>query len=118
MSATTCKRMVDRGSWNRPRRTCGRALNTDEQREAKFCGPHLAGQKRSKTIEMARAERGAAEHLEVEAVWGAADRFRALLPDDLHGEVWAAGDEIRMRRPVAERLLGLLEADEPEEGSQ
>ncbi|ONH58368.1 hypothetical protein CcI49_23215 [Frankia sp. CcI49] len=91
-------------------RVCGRTLKTDEQREAEMCGPHLAGKRRSDASMDAWRDREAAQRVENETMRGLAGRFHALLPDDLHGDLFASGSEICMRRPAAERLLELLEA--------
>jgi hypothetical protein len=107
---TTCARRVNRNTWGY--QPCGRPLETDEQREAERCGPHLAGEKRSAANEIARQERSAAAQVKVKEMRGIADRFRALLPDGEPNGISVYDDEIRMRRPVAEHLLGLLEVDD------
>lgn len=98
-------------------RACGRDLTTDKQREAEMCGPHLAGRRRRAANDAARDERCAAERAESEALQSLAGRLQAFLPDAEHGDLWAFESEIRIRRPAAERLLALLEADDLAEGA-
>ncbi|KPM55771.1 hypothetical protein ACG83_10890 [Frankia sp. R43] len=111
-AADTCPATVHPpgGSWGG--RACGRTLKTDEQREAGLCGPHLAGRRRSDASMAAWRDREAAERVENETMRGIAGRFRGLIPDVEADDLSVSGGEILLRRPAAERLLELLEADD------